>query len=139
MRNTVCKGVYLTGVFSFSVVFGFKVSVVEDNAPRVYDNAACNPLSVLIEEECKVILILTVKILLVAHSPIVVSLHQKSIILKRNRQNPLVILSPSDVSPVYSNDWLWLKNDDLWAVFLIRKQSMTHVHMDIRFLRINLT
>lgn len=30
-------------------------------------------------------------------------------------RNPLVILSPSDVSPVYSNDWLWTKNDDLWG------------------------
>lgn len=30
-------------------------------------------------------------------------------------RNPMVILSPSDVSPVYSNDWLWNKNDDLWG------------------------
>lgn len=29
--------------------------------------------------------------------------------------NPTVILAPSDVSSVYSNDWLWTKNDDLWG------------------------
>ena len=35
--------------------------------------------------------------------------------IENSVRNPLVILSPSDVSPVYSNDWLWLKNDDLWG------------------------
>ena len=35
--------------------------------------------------------------------------------IENSVQNPIVILSPSDVSPVYSNDWLWLKNDDLWG------------------------
>ena len=35
--------------------------------------------------------------------------------IEHSVQNPIVILSPSDVSPVYSNDWLWLKNDDLWG------------------------
>lgn len=35
--------------------------------------------------------------------------------IENSVQNPIVILSPSDISPVYSNDWLWLKNDDLWG------------------------
>ena len=35
--------------------------------------------------------------------------------IEHSVQNPIVILSPSDVSPVYSNDWLWQKNDDLWG------------------------
>jgi hypothetical protein len=35
--------------------------------------------------------------------------------IEHSVQNPIAILSPSDVSPVYSNDWLWLKNDDLWG------------------------
>lgn len=35
--------------------------------------------------------------------------------IEHSVRNPMVILSPSDVSPVYSNDWLWNKNDDLWG------------------------
>lgn len=41
--------------------------------------------------------------------------------IEHSVQNPIVILSPSDVSPVYSNDWLWLKNDDLWGTVSKKK------------------
>ena len=41
--------------------------------------------------------------------------------IEHSVQNPIVILSPSDVSPVYYNDWLWQKNDDLWGTVSKKK------------------
>lgn len=41
--------------------------------------------------------------------------------IEHSIQSPIVILAPSDVSPVYSNDWLWQKNDDLWGTVSKKK------------------
>jgi hypothetical protein len=43
--------------------------------------------------------------------------------IEHSVQNPIVILSPSDVSPVYYNDWLWQKNDDLWG-YVSKKKTI---------------
>ena len=41
--------------------------------------------------------------------------------IEHSVQNPIVILSSSDVSPVYYNDWLCQKNDDLWGTVSKKK------------------
>ena len=61
-----------------------KICILEYQMPRVDNDAACCPLAVLIEEECKVVFILTVEVFLIAHSSVVVSFYKECVVLQRN-------------------------------------------------------